>query len=342
VYNNSDPKITEKDEMMMVYHLISITIAYFIDMVIGDPPNWPHPVKWIGSMIAYIENRWNKGNKKRLKGIFMLLSVLVAVLLIVTLIVLIGYKIHPLLGILIESLIISATIAQKSLQQASLEVYHPLKERDLKTARLKLSYIVGRDTDMLDEGEISRGAIETVAENTSDGVTAPLFWAFVGGAPLAMFYRATNTCDSMVGYINERYKEFGWASAKWDDVLNWIPSRLTGILMLFGNRPKKTSFREAWTILFRDAKKHPSPNSGWGEAAVASIMGIQLGGINYYSGVISNRAKMGEPIQRIQFEHIREANAILNKTVFLFLLLLWAGGMTLEMAITWIQSSISL
>jgi adenosylcobinamide-phosphate synthase len=342
VYNNSNPKITEKDEMMMVYHLISITIAYFIDMVIGDPPNWPHPVKWIGRMIAYLEKRWNKGNKKQLKGTFMLLVVLLAVLLSVTLIDLIGYKIHPLVGILIESLIISATIAQKSLKQASLEVYHPLKERDLKTARLKLSYIVGRDTDMLDEGEISRGAIETVAENTSDGVTAPLFWALVGGAPLAMVYRATNTCDSMVGYINEKYKEFGWASAKWDDVLNWIPSRLTGILMLFGNRPKKTSFQEAWTILFRDAKKHPSPNSGWGEAAVASILGIQLGGINYYNGMISNRAKMGDPIQRIRFEHIREANAILRKTVFLFLLLLWAGGMTLEMAITWIQSSISL
>jgi adenosylcobinamide-phosphate synthase len=342
VYNDSDPKVAEKDEMKMVYHLISITIAYFIDMVIGDPPNWPHPVKWIGRMIAYFEKRWNKGNKKRMKGTFMLLIVLLAVVLIVNLIVLIGYKIHPLLGIFIESLIISATIAKKSLKQASLEVYRPLKERDLKTARLKLSYIVGRDTDMLDEAEISRGAIETVAENTSDGVTAPLFWALVGGAPLAMFYRAANTCDSMVGHINERYKEFGWASAKWDDVLNWIPSRLTGMIMLLGNKPKMTSFRKAWAILFRDAKKHPSPNSGWGEAAVASLLGIQLGGINYYNGMISNRAKMGDPLQQIQFEHIRATNAILSKTVFLFLLLLWAGGMTLEMAITWIQSSISL
>ena len=148
----------------------------------------------------------------------------------------------------------------------------------------------------LDEGEISRGAIETVAENTSDGVTAPLFWALLGGAPLAMVYRATNTCDSMVGYKNERYKEFGWASAKWDDVMNWIPSRLTGMIMLLGNRPEKISYRKAWTILFRDAKKHPSPNSGWGEAAVASILGIQLGGINYYKGIISNRAKMGDPL----------------------------------------------
>ena len=109
----------------------------------------------------------------------------------------------------------------------------------MKEARIKLSYIVGRDTDMLDEAEIARGTIETVAENTSDGVTAPLFWALLGGAPLAMVYRATNTCDSMVGYLNDRYKEFGWASAKWDDVMNWIPSRLTGMLMLIGSRPVK-------------------------------------------------------------------------------------------------------
>jgi len=324
----------------MVYHLISITIAYFIDLVIGDPPDWPHPVKWMGRMISFFEMRWNKGERKLLKGALMLLTVLLAVFLIITFIVLIGYKIHPVLGILLESLIISATIAQKSLKQASLEVYQPLKDGDLKTARVKLSYIVGRDTDTLDEAEIARGAIETVAENTSDGVTASLFWALLGGAPLAFVYRATNTCDSMVGYINERYKEFGWASAKWDDVLNWIPSRLTGMLMLLGNKPRKTSFHKAWSVMFRDAMKHPSPNSGWGEAAVASILGIQLGGLNYYKGLISNRAKMGEPIQSIQSEHIREANIILSKTVLLFLLFLWAGGMTLEMAITWFESTI--
>ncbi|ULT58782.1 adenosylcobinamide-phosphate synthase CbiB [Neobacillus drentensis] len=327
---------------MIVYHLISITIAYLIDMVVGDPPHWPHPVKWMGRMIAFFEKRWNIGERKRMKGAFMLLIVLVAVFAFVFLLIFIGYKLHPALGIILESIIISTTIAQKSLKQASVEVYGPLKEGDLITARLKLSYIVGRDTDRLEEGEIARGAIETVAENTSDGVTAPLFWALVGGAPLAMVYRATNTCDSMVGYKNERYKEFGWASAKWDDVMNWIPSRLTGIIMMLGNRPRKTSYQKAWTILFRDAKKHPSPNSGWGEAAVASILGIQLGGINYYKGLISNRAKMGDPIEPIQLEQIKAANAILSKTVFLFILFLWAGGMCLEMAITWFESPISL
>jgi len=320
---------------MIVYHLIAISIAYIIDLFVGDPPNWPHPVKSIGSMISFFEKRWNQGKLKKWKGVAILLFVLLFAFSIVLIVVLTGYKIHPFVGILVESIIISTTIAQKSLKEAAVEVYHPLKSGDLVEARKKLSYIVGRDTDDLDESEIARGAIETVAENTSDGVTAPLFWALIGGAPLAMVYRATNTCDSMVGYRNERYKEFGWASAKWDDVMNWIPSRLTGMIMLIGNRPESMGYQKAWKILFRDAKRHPSPNSGWGEAAVAAILGIQLGGRNYYKGIVSNREKMGEPLHPIQAEHIIKANIILGKTVFLFLLLLLLGGMLFDLAVTW-------
>ncbi|MCM3566957.1 adenosylcobinamide-phosphate synthase CbiB [Neobacillus mesonae] len=318
---------------MIGYHLVSISIAYILDLLIGDPPNWPHPVRWIGSLITFFEKRWNTGSHKRIKGAGMLFFVILLVFAIVLAAVLIAYKIHPIVGMVAEGIIISSAIAQKSLKTASLEVFQPLNEGDLTEARKKLSYIVGRDTETLDEAEISRGAIETVAENTSDGVTAPLFWAFIGGAPLAMLYRATNTCDSMVGHLNDRYKEFGWASAKWDDVMNWIPSRLTGLTMLLGNRPTSMSYRNAWAILFRDAKKHPSPNSGWGEAAVASILGIQLGGVNYYKGMISNRAKMGDPVHPIQANHILEANQILGRTVLLFLLFLWIGGLFLEIAI---------
>lgn len=338
MYDKSDSKISKEEKNMMVYHLTSITFAYIIDRLVGDPPHWPHPVRWMGKLIIFFEKRWNNGEWKKWKGIGMLLFILFFVFAITTLFVLIGYQIHPYVGIGVESIIISTTIAQRSLKEAALEVYYPLKKGDLVEARKKLSYIVGRDTDSLDEGEIARGAIETVAENTSDGVTAPLFWALIGGAPLAMVYRATNTCDSMVGYINERYKLFGWASAKWDDVMNWIPSRLTGMIMLLGKGTKGMSYRQAWAILSRDAKKHPSPNSGWGEAAVAGILGIQLGGINYYKGFISNRAKMGDPIYPIQAEHIIKANSILNKTVFLFLLLLWIGGMVLEFTFTWFKS----
>ncbi|MDF2791031.1 MAG: cobalamin biosynthesis protein CobD [Neobacillus sp.] len=324
---------------MILYHLTAISIAYFIDKIVGDPPNWPHPVRWIGSLISFLEKRLNHGKNKRLKGVAMLLLVLLLVLFFALLLVVISYRIHPIIGVAIESIIIATTIAQKSLKEAALDVHAPLEKGDLAGARIKLSYIVGRDTDSLNESEIARGAIETVAENTSDGVTAPLFWALIGGAPLAMVYRATNTCDSMVGYKNDRFKEFGWASAKWDDVMNWIPSRLTGVLMLLGTKPLSIKYRRAWMILFRDARKHPSPNSGWGEAAVAAILGIQLGGINYYRGIVSNRAKMGDSLVPIQADHILLANKILDKTVFLYVLFLWIGGMILEFAFTWIKSA---
>lgn len=205
-------------------------------------------------------------------------------------------------------------------------------------ARKKLSCIVGRDTERLDEREIVRGTVETVAENTCDAVTAPLFWAFIGGAPLALVYRAVNTCDSMVGYQNSRYHEFGYFSAKADDVLNWIPARITGFLMLIANRPRKMRRGDAWRILLRDAKKHPSPNSGWCEAACACLLSVQLGGRNTYNGIVSERARMGEPFRELEHTDILRANRILTRTVFAFLLLLWLGGVLLEIAVPWSQS----
>lgn len=327
---------------MILDHLIAMTIAFCLDLAVGDPPNWPHPVRWMGSLIAFFEKRLNHGALRRISGICMLVLVLFVVGFVTGLLVFAGYRVNPAAGILLESILICATISQTSLKKAALEVYDPLKTGDLAEARTKLSFIVGRDTDSLDEGEIARGAIETVAENTSDGITAPLFWAFIGGAPLAMLYRAVNTCDSMVGYKNERYREFGWAAAKLDDLVNWIPSRLTGMLMLLGNRSANIQKKHAWILLFRDAKKHPSPNSGWGEAAVAAILGIQLGGINYYNGILSNRAKMGDAIYPIKGEHIKNTISIMGKTVRFFLLLLWIGGMSLEVAFAWIKSAISL
>lgn len=319
---------------MIIYHLIAITVAYILDLLIGDPPNWPHPVRWIGRLISSFDKLLNKGRYKKLKGVLLLLFVVFIVFIVCAGLIFIAYEINTAAGVAVEGIIIAAAIAQKSLKDASLEVYQPLKTGDIPEARKKLSYIVGRDTAHLDESEISRATIETVAENTSDGVTAPLFWALVGGAPLAMVYRAVNTCDSMVGNFSERYKEFGWASAKWDDVMNWIPSRLTGIIMVIANRSIHSNYRKAWMILFRDARNHPSPNSGWGEAAVAAILGIQLGGTNYYKGMVSNRAKMGDPMHPILADHILKANTILSRTVLLFMLFLWIGGMTFALALT--------
>nr|WP_295972857.1 adenosylcobinamide-phosphate synthase CbiB [uncultured Bacillus sp.] len=321
---------------MILQHLLAITFAFMIDFFIGDPPAWPHPVKWMGTMIARLEKRLNTGTgqQRKWKGILMLLIVLSIVLSISWLIVFCAYRIHPIAGLALESILIAASIARKSLKDAAMEVYKPLKREDVNEARRKLSYIVGRDTEHLDEGEIVRGTVETVAENTSDGVTAPMFWALIGGAPLALLYRAINTCDSMVGYKNERFEHFGWASARMDDAVNWIPSRLTGIVMLLVNQPRRIKIKDAFRILFRDARRHPSPNSGWCEAAAAAILGVQLGGRNTYKGMISDRALMGEPLFPLKRHHILKMNSILLSTVVWFLALLWLGGILLEMAIT--------
>ncbi|MBU8790497.1 adenosylcobinamide-phosphate synthase CbiB [Oceanobacillus caeni] len=320
---------------MIVYHLIAITLAILIDSIIGDPPSWPHPVKWMGSGISRMEKKWNRGKSRKLKGIIMVFMMITVTFFITFLLVWGFYHIHVIAGILLESILISTTIARKGLKDAALEVYVPLKMGNFKEARLKLSYIVGRDTETLGEEEMVRGTVETVAENISDGVTAPLFWALIGGAPLALVYRAINTCDSMVGYKNEKYGEFGWASAKLDDVVNWIPSRLTGFLILIAHQPAHMKVTKAWEILFRDSRKHPSPNSGWLEASVAALLGVQLGGINYYKGVISNRAKMGEPIIPLHKDHIIETNKILTRTTIVFLVVLWIGGGVIELTATW-------
>ena len=319
----------------MIQHLIAITIAIVIDLIIGDPPSWPHPVKWIGTLIAWLDKRLNLGRNRKRKGIMMLILVLLAVFVPVLFVSWVAYQIHPLVGIIVEGILMATSIAHKSLKDAALEVYDPLQKEDYRNARLKLSYIVGRDTEQLGESEIVRGTVETVAENTSDGVTAPMFWAWIGGAPFALLYRAINTCDSMVGYKNDKYSEFGWASARMDDVVNWIPSRLTGFIMLWANRPQKTKVKKTWNILFRDAKKHPSPNSGWCEAAAAAILGVQLGGVNTYKGIVSIRALMGDPLYHLERNDIIKMNLILSRTTFLFLLILWLGGVFIDMAITW-------
>jgi adenosylcobinamide-phosphate synthase len=320
---------------MILEHLFALTIAFVLDRIVGDPLSWPHPVKWIGALISMLDKRYNQGSNRKWKGLMMLFIVLLAVCVPAFLISTFAYQMHPLVGIIVEGILIFTTIAQKSLKEAALEVYHPLQKNDFDEARRKLSYIVGRDTEQLGESEIVRGTVETVAENTSDGVTAPLFWALIGGAPFALLYRAINTCDSMVGYKNDRYLDFGWASARMDDVVNWIPSRLTGFIMLLANQPKQIETKTAWRILFRDAKKHPSPNSGWCEAAAAALLGVQLGGVNTYKGIVPNRALMGDSLDPLERNDIVKMNTILSQTTFFFLLILWLGGVLIDMAITW-------
>lgn len=287
-----------------------IAAAILLDLLIGDPKWLPHPVIAFGKLITSLDKSLNRGSGKRKKwGGLLLTFIVVGVVFAASFgILLLFYQVHLFAGVLLEVYLISSTIAITGLRQAALQVAVPLSRGDLVEARFQLSMIVGRDTENLTESEITRGTVETVAENTVDGITAPLFWAFIGGAPLAMAYRAINTLDSMVGYKNERYIDFGWSSARLDDVVNWLPARMTsltlwlGALFIRGSRMKK-----AWTVTLRDARKHPSPNSGWSEAMVAGLIGVQLGGRNEYEGEVSYRAKMGDSIQQLTCSHIHQS-----------------------------------
>lgn len=326
----------------MINHLIAIGIAYVLDCVIGDPPHWPHPVKLFGRVIHSFDQYVNKGTYKRLKGFMMVFSLSIVVVATSVVLVAFSYNIHHWFGIAVEAVLIATTIAHKGLKEAAYAVARPLETGHLSEAREKLSHIVGRDTETLHEQEIVRGTIETVAENISDGVTAPMFWALIGGAPLALLYRFINTCDSMVGYTNDTYKEFGYASAKSDDVMNIIPARLTGAAIMCTKQPTHTSYVHAWKIVRRDVRKHTSPNSGWGEAPVAALLGIQLGGVNYYKGEKSICATMGNKFETLHIRHIHQTITVMNRTVVIFLFMLVIGGLAIDTTITWFESAIRL
>lgn len=328
--------------LIIISHCLAIVIAYVIDRLLGDPPNWPHPVKGFGRMIAFFDQLWNKGDHRRLKGFLMVFILSIIVLCLSIGIVYVTYSINIIFGIFVEGILIATTIAQRGLKEAAIHVAGPLESGNLVEARKNVAKIVGRDTDNLNEQGVLRATIETVAENVSDGITVPLFYAFIGGAPFALFYRFINTCDSMVGYKDERYEAFGYSSAKIDDLLNMIPARLTAIIMLLVDRPLYFSYGDAWQKIRRDAKKHLSPNSGWGEATVAVLLGIQLGGTNYYRGLKSVRATMGEPIETLRINHIYETLRLMNRTVIAFLSLLMIGGVFIVIAFTWFKSAIYL
>ncbi|WP_332649578.1 adenosylcobinamide-phosphate synthase CbiB [Lysinibacillus sp. 54212] len=309
-------------------------LAIGLDRIVGDPKGLPHPVIWIGNWIAFLEKRLNRGVNRRLKGALTVLLTLFATLAVVGAVLFVSYKIHWAIGIAIEVLLIAIALAQKSLDQAAMVVYRALEANDMEEARTKLGWIVGRDTAHLEEPEVVRGVVETVSENTSDGVTAPLFYALLFGAIGAWIYKAINTLDSMVAYKNERYSQFGYIAAKLDDIANYIPSRLTGLLILLTTKNvKKLPLAERWNKWKRDAKKHPSPNSGYLEAATAYQLGIRLGGNNSYGGKQSFRAFMGEPLVVMNREHIKLTVRHMYTVTIYFLLLI--GGIIFGITCAW-------
>ena len=302
-------------------HAIILFIAYLVDRLIGDPRFLVHPVVIIGKGITFLEKLirklFSKEKYLQMAGLLFPIVIVGGIFCLVTLVLYGASLVNHWLAIALDIWLISTTIATKGLGDAGMEVYRFLKSKDLDHARKSLAMIVGRDTENLDESEISRGAVETVAENIVDAIISPLFYALIGGAPLAMAYRATNTLDSMVGYKNEKYQNLGWASARLDDVLNYIPARLTAILLLGACWLEKLAVRNAWRMIKRDARLHPSPNSGITEAGVAGALGVQLGGTNFYQGIASNRAKMGEPTRLLEANDIIKTVKIMKLTSML-------------------------
>jgi adenosylcobinamide-phosphate synthase len=286
-----------------------LVTAYLIDRIVGDPRSLPHPVVMIGWWISRLEwaIRACVKQEKHLKaaGVLFPLLIVTGSYAVVWLIVWGAALISPWLAFALSAWLISTTIATKGLADAGMEIMRHLVAGNMVEARRALSMVVGRDTEHLDEPEICRGAVETVAENIVDAIVSPLIYAAIGGAPLAMAYRATNTLDSMLGYKNEKYLNLGWASARFDDVANYIPARLTALLLVAASWMLRLDWRQSWKIIRRDAHLHPSPNSGLPEAAVAGALGVQLGGLNTYQGVPSHRAKMGDPHRPLRAEDVR-------------------------------------
>lgn len=280
-----------------------VPAAFAVDAALGDPRWLTHPVVLMGRATQQLE-RWLRAGRLPLRaaGAVLALTLVTGSGLITWGLIRGAALLHPWLGVAVEIWLFSTTVAARSLAEHAFAVWRPLKGGDLAEARLKLSWIVGRDTERLAQPEITRGAVETVAESTCDGVIAPLLWGLIGGAPLAMAYKAANTLDSMVGHKDERYRDFGWASARLDDLLNLIPARLSALLLALA----AGSSRAIATVL-RDAHRHPSPNSGWPEAAVAGALGVQLGGINHYDGIPEERALMGEPLRQLVPQDIPRA-----------------------------------
>lgn len=306
-----------------------ILAAYLLDLIFGDPPSFPHPVKGIGWLIGKLEGLFRAIIKnERVSGAFFALTIITTAWLITFAITRAACGLNYYIGAAISIIVIYTTLSVKDLGVESLAVFNALSAGDLNKARTFLARIVGRDTSDLDEREIVRATVETVSEGIVDGIISPLFYAFLGGAPLAMAYKAVNTLDSMIGYKNKRYIYFGWAAARIDDIANFIPARLSLVFVtlasgISGHDPIKT-----WSIAMRDGRKNPSPNSGLPEAAVAGALGVRLGGLNYYNSIAVQKSYIGDDSKPLDRIHIKEAIGIAYITSALFVI---SGAVLLQL-----------
>lgn len=320
---------------MIKYHIIALFGGFLLDLLVGDPHWLPHPIRLIGGLIAKC-SKWNRAELKKgeqfWRGVAMTILVVCLTAVVAAAILVVGYWLHPFAGCIIEGIMTYQILATKCLKVESMKVYEALKKDDLEGARYAVSMIVGRDTQVLDATGVAKAAVETVAENTSDGVIAPLIYLAIGGPILGFMYKSINTMDSMVGYKNDKYMYFGRCAAKLDDVVNYIPARISALLMIAVSflPGKAYDGKGAWRIWRRDRRKHASPNSAQTEAVCAGSLGVQLAGDASYFGKIVKKPTIGDALRPVEYEDIKRANGLLYRTAILceclaLICLFWVG-----------------
>lgn len=328
-------------------HIIALIIGVITDWIIGDPYWLPHPIRAIGALIGHLDKSLmpehykplSNQRRERLSGLLLCATVICSVIILMCVVVTLGYILSDITGVLVEAVFTAYILAAKSLRSESNKVALCLEAGDVEGARRAVSMIVGRDTDSLDEEGIARAAVETVAENTSDGVIAPLIYLIIGGPVLGMTYKAINTMDSMIGYHNDRYENFGFFAARLDDIVNFVPSRISALLMIaagwiIGLFSSRYSASDGYRIWRRDRYNHKSPNSAQTESACAGILGIKLAGDAYYFGRLVKKPTMGDEKVRVCSGHIADAARLMYMAEVLCLLVTVViigivGGMTL-------------
>ena len=310
----------------MTFHISALVLGFLLDLAFGDPRWLYHPIRLIGNLIAWAEKPFRAAFPKSEKGelaagTFFAVFVVAVSTAVPAILLALASRLSSWLVFALEVFWSFQILAAKSLKSESMKVYAALKEGDLPKARKAVSMIVGRDTQKLTEEGVAKAAVETVAENSSDGVIAPLLFLALGGPALGFFYKAVNTLDSMVGYKNDTYLYFGRFSAKLDDVLNFIPSRISGLLLVLASPLAGLSMEGAWKIFRRDRRNHASPNSAQTEAAAAGALGVQLAGDAYYFGKLYKKPTIGDPLRPVEYEDIRRVNRLMYAAVCLALVL---------------------
>ena len=324
-------------------NILAIAVGFCLDLILADPAWMPHPVVWMGRFITAAEkllrNMFPKTPaSERAAGVILVFALLGATGFISFGAVALACKISPYLSFTLQALWCWQVLALKGLKQEAMAVCKKLEENDLSSARTAVARIVGRDTQNLSEEGVTKAAVETVAENFSDGVLAPLLYLFLGGAPLALMYKAINTMDSMVGYKNERYRFFGWAAAKLDDIANFIPSRIAAFLWIAASGLAGQNAKNAFRIWRRDRRNHASPNSAQTEAACAGALGVQLAGPASYFGQVVEKPYIGDALRSIEPKDIERACkalylastlGLLSGVLFWKVISLYIGGVSL-------------